>query len=272
MKIAHKIKSISLLGVAAAVLLSCQKEDKTAQAPAMSRITVVHLGASTSKNLEIYLGNVSFGNNNRKGNIGYTSAFTVNPAGTKKVQLRLTDEANAVVSGEPALVGYEKYTALFTQVSQTATENPAMAAMLLKDNLNKPETGKVKVRFVHLGIDAPAVDVYIFPSSDTTPTVPTYSNVSFAQASNSSVANLVAGQFSAILDAPFLELAKGTYKVELRETGSNYKSNPYRSSTFTFLDGRCYTILARGYATPPSFAPSGRTLGMQALLHDLTTY
>ena len=82
------------------------------------------------------------------------------------------------------------------------------------------------VRFVHLSPDAPALDLTFIASADTL-----FTAQPFRQASD------------------FKEIAADTYTVSLSDaTGGDLELS---SSNVEILPGKFYTIIVRGFATPP---------------------
>jgi hypothetical protein len=263
---------------AAGMLFSgCQEEDTTKVAPASARMLFVHAAPTVSANVEVYTSDVViYGGNNRKANLSFGNAAATNPtAGKRPVRIRVAEATEDALRSELSLEGYAHYTALIINTDPTNNSDSApVGVALLKDDLTPPSAGNAKVRFVHLGIGAPAIDVYAFVTGTgvTTPAMPTFANKSFGQLGpGNGMLNLAAGDFGAVTEAPFAEVPAGNYRFEVRRAGTASTTTALLSATSPLAAGRTYTILARGFLQAPA-GVSGRNLGVQVITHDLTVY
>jgi hypothetical protein len=103
-----------------------------------------------------------------------------------------------------------------------------LQALLVVDSSAAPAAGKAMVRFVHLSPDAPALDVSV--SGETGD--PLFANHSFKQAT------------------PFQEVDAKTYSFDIKNSGA---SDVLMSvDDITLQAGRYYTIVTRGFKTPPA--------------------
>lgn len=106
-------------------------------------------------------------------------------------------------------------------------EEDALSALILEDQADAPAEGNALVRFIHLSPDAPAVDFSV--GEEDTP--------------------LFAGQeFKDATD--FTEVTADTYALALKAEGEEETLVSVPDAELGA--GRIYTILARGYADPPS--------------------
>ncbi len=101
-------------------------------------------------------------------------------------------------------------------------------AMVLNDNLSAPSGNNVKIRFLHLSANAPAVDIVNLRDNQAI-----FSNRTFADnVTNSSKAD-------------FIEVAAGTYNLEVRLAGTSTSVLPINN--LILQSGRSYTIWATGF-------------------------
>jgi hypothetical protein len=109
-------------------------------------------------------------------------------------------------------------------------------ALITTDSSSAPASGKAKVRFVHLSPDAPAFDISVKGSTD----APLFTGTSFKEASE------------------FTEITADSYAFEVKDSGN--KNVILTSNDVTLQPGRHYTILVRGFETPPSGNTNGLSL------------
>ncbi len=268
---------LSVLSGAGLLLSGCREEDTTRVAPATARMLFVHAAPSVGENVEVYTSDVVvYGSNNRKASLAFGGTAATNPtAGQRPVRLRLAEAEADALRAELALEGYGYYTALIANTDPNdASASAPVGVALLQDDLTPPAGGNVKVRFVHLGVGAPAVDVYAYANQPgaVTPATPAFANKSFGQlAPGEGTLDLPAGGFGAVTAAPFAEIPAGNYRLEVRPAGADPATPAILSATSSLTDGRTYTILARGALSSPA-GSSGRSLGVQVVAHDPALY
>ncbi len=268
---------LALLSGVSLLAGGCQEEDTTQMAPATARMLFVHAAPSVAQNVEVYTSDaVVYGSNNRKANLAFGGTAATNPtAGPRPIRLRLAEAGADALRAELALEEYGYYTALIANTDPNdASAAAPVGVALLQDDLAPPAGGNAKVRFVHLGVGAPAVDVYAFVNQPgaVTPATPAFANKSFGQlAPGTGTLDLAAGGFGAVTAAPFAEVPAGNYRLEVRLAGADPATPALLSAASPLAAGRTYTILARGALSPPA-GSSGRSLGVQVIAHDLTMY
>ena len=106
-----------------------------------------------------------------------------------------------------------------------------LSAVVIEDDVDAPEAGKALVRMIQLSPDASAVDLVEEDGSSL------FANQTFKQAS----------EFKAV-DAD-------TYKLKLNATGSSNQVLSIPDADFSA--GGIYTIIVRGFATPPAGNANG---------------
>ncbi|WP_256002646.1 DUF4397 domain-containing protein [Pedobacter deserti] len=157
MKILTNIKTISrtfaALAFGAIVLSACSKDDDDFTPPEIAGLNVVHASPTTEK-LDVYVENTLVPNNTDfsfGGKIGYLNLITGNR--TIIVKKKGTT-ANLLSEGFDFEV--QKGYTLFV-----ADKFDQLKYVMIKDDLSYPQSGKAKVRFVHMSPDAPALNLAI---------------------------------------------------------------------------------------------------------------
>lgn len=117
------------------------------------------------------------------------------------------------------------------------------------DNLTRPSADKIKIRVINLSPDAGLLDIAGRLTSETTPRVPLFTNLTYKT------------------DNPFIEMSPGFYSLELRPSATTTVLNtftvdnqnppifqPSTSSrpnfSMLFEAGKIYTLVIQGYRTP----------------------
>lgn len=103
-----------------------------------------------------------------------------------------------------------------------------IGVLLLEDSLIVPNSGNAAVRLVHLSPDAPAVDVSIAGGGAS----PVFSSVNFKGSTQ------------------FLNVPSGTHSFQVKEAGT--ENAVMSATTLTLESGRNYTLIVRGFKTPPA--------------------
>jgi Domain of unknown function (DUF4397) len=217
---------MSLLAAAtvATTITSCNKDETTIPLPAKSNpnLTVVQAAPGAS-NVNLFIDGTSKGSSlGYLTNTGYSSISD----GVRNIKVTEGINGTTVIDKKPTFEKDKSYT-LFI-----ANRTPSIEGVLIADDLTAPLEGKAHVRFVHVGSDAPAVDVaetgglVLFP------------NVAFKG-------------FSA-----FKPINAGTVTLEARIAGTTTVALPLGS--LTFVAGKIYTIYARGLI-------SGSSLGVTVI-------
>jgi hypothetical protein len=104
----------------------------------------------------------------------------------------------------------------------------SLEALLVRDSAAAPASGKAMVRFVHLSPDAPAVSLSVEGETGT----PLFGDQSFKVAS------------------PFKEVSAKSYSFAVKAAGNN--TALLTIPDITFHSGKYYTVIIRGFATPPA--------------------
>lgn len=266
------IKYILLL-VSMAGFFSCSfDENDVVPATPNTFVTFGHFTPGYGR-VDLLLGNTNtvIGINNFAATVERTPT-----SGNRLIRFRqvVNSDTLEIVNSEPMLEPYGQYTGLLAYVDGSTTNvNSAVGLMLLKDNLMMDDTINSKVRFVHLGVGAPAVDIYVFPTGGTA-TTPTFSNVSYGKISGiANAVSLQGGEISAAVEAPFTKLPQGNYRVEVRLAGADVADAPVL--TIATLDlrrrysatkkGWTRTVVIGGFLNPPAGAAA---LGATVVNHN----
>lgn len=136
------------------------------------------------------------------------------PAGTRNFKVKAANTDLTVIDATARLDWGRAYSVF--AVNRLANIEP----LVLNDDLRRPSPGKAKLRFVHLSPNAPAVDVALQGGAVLIP------NKAFKEYT------------------PFVELAAGTYDLEVRVAGTSDVALPLPG--VKLQDGFIYTVWAKG--------------------------
>ncbi len=132
-------------------------------------------------------------------------------------------------------IDFNKATTLVVYDTTTASSN-SLRSVMLTDDLSLPATGQVKVRFLHLANNAPAVDITLLRTSAATPDSVTLTNRTFIGATPNAAA----------LSA-FAGIPSGTYSIRVKLAGTQTIALTPVTANLSALNG-IYTLFAAGTA------------------------
>lgn len=165
-------------------------------------------------------------------NSGYLAAsigprtIQTRPAGNARINyVNLTNQQ----------IDFNKATTLVIYDTLTAT-NTALRSVRLTDDLALPTAGQVKVRFLHLANNAPAVDITLLRTSATVPDSVTLTNRTFIGTSPNA-ANL----------SIFAGIPRGVYSIRVKVAGTQTIALTPVAVNLSALNG-IYTLYAAGTA------------------------
>ena len=139
--------------------------------------------------------------------------------GSNNIKVNPTGTEDSVIDEDVSLTEGVYYTVIASDVVAN------IGALILTDDRTEPEAGNVRVRVVHGAPSAPAVDVYVTAASpDLSNETPVLENVSFEDFSD------------------FLEIAEGTYEINVTLTGTTTVA--IGPVSVTLNDGEIRTIVA----------------------------
>jgi hypothetical protein len=173
--------------------------------------------------------------------VAYTAAsgylgFVAEPGRT----IRLTSDLNGTV-----LVGTRSSDFEFNRGSTyfaydtIPTSGGTVKMLRLSDDLSLPASGRVKVRFAHLAVNAPAVDVTLLRTSVTPNDSVTFSNRAYVGPTPGSDVINQAQTFS--------EIPAGTYSIRIKLAGTQTLARTAQSIGLTANNG-IYSLFATGTA------------------------
>ena len=172
-----------------------------------------------------------------KGTAYFSAEFT---AGNKTGYKIISSKTGQAISADSLqLESKDKGYSVFLYQDKDAAKT--IRAFSVPDILLLPAAGKAKIRLVNLmpdvnnNIDVEAVT----PGSDVT-TSSQFSNVSFPKLTD------------------YVEIPKGSYDFKVKLSGTKTTLPSFPNVTFTFEEGKIYTVVARGYANKTGV--SGGTL------------
>jgi hypothetical protein len=171
---------------------------------------------------------------------GATGYQAVTP-GVRNLSLRLAGNTNRVLwtANNQQINNGQGYTYLiYDTLPIPVTATSTYRGVQLVDDLNLPATGQAKVRFAHLAINAPAVDVTLLRTSVTPNDSVTISNRSYLGAAPTLAAIAQTATFSAI--------PAGTYSLRVKAAGT--QTLALAPATVTIGNQNIFTFYAAGTA------------------------
>jgi len=147
--------------------------------------------------------------------------FTVTPRDNSVIAYNLTGTQNVIASVTTDLKENQVYSSFLIDSIQKAK------AVIVKDDLNPPSAGRVKIRFFHFSPNALALDVLVQGTSNKM-----FTNRSFND------------QFSSPFYQNFIEMDAGTYTFVFLNAATG--ATVYTTSAQVLLPDRIYTLEARG--------------------------
>ncbi|WP_347159751.1 DUF4397 domain-containing protein [Pontibacter chitinilyticus] len=220
--------TLLLFSVAAISLTSCKDDDYVAPEPVPVTYVSFYQGSPDAPDLDIQLDNKVINNSGFK-YAGYSGYLTLSP-GEHQIKYTPVSGANAFVDSTLTFKEDKAYS-LFT-----VNRQQNMELLVLQDSIITPASGKAALRIVNLSPDAPAVDV---STSGATAT-------SLASAVNFKGAT------------QFQELASGRYTLQIKAAGTN--DVLLTATDVQLTEGKTYSLLIRGFATPPAGNTNGLTV------------
>ncbi|MBD3402331.1 DUF4397 domain-containing protein [candidate division GN15 bacterium] len=140
------------------------------------------------------------------------------PAGQQDISVELSPTQASIVDTSVMLDDNAFYSAYTADTIETAS------ILVLRDDINEPDTNEVFVRLVHLAPGLGSIDVS-FPGVDTV----------FAAMSNVDYMG----------NSSFQEVEAGSYVLQVRPTGT--AQDLLTTPTIEFFEGRNYTVILTGY-------------------------
>lgn len=216
----------------ASFLPGCRNDDSNPVNPppaGTARVMVIH-ASPDAPGVDLYLDNVMVDSNlTFLENTGY---LTVG-AGFRLVKVTATGSTVPVIQGPVPVTAGTVYSVF------AADSLVAITPVLLVDTLTTPPAGKVRLRFVHLSPNAPAVDV------TTEGGTVVFGNRAFGEHTG------------------FTLLDAGPHNLQLREAGTATVLIPL--PTMTLAAGTIYTIYAKGFAEVTS---GPQALGVEIIVNN----
>lgn len=218
-------------------LTSCNKDDDTdvVEPADISYVSLYHFSPNAPA-IDIFFDNRRV-NYNPLRYSNFTSYLNFY-SGERNMRVRPANASNVIIDTTLTLMQGQAYSLIYV--------NPltSIRALLVKDSLVALAAGQAAVRFIHLSPDAPAVDVIRFAENETAR--PLFGNQAYLQAS------------------PFVLVESGVQSFEINTAGG---VAPVLSvPDVNLLSGGVYTIIARGFATPPP--GNNNTLSVQIIMNN----
>lgn len=245
-------------------LTACNDDgvDDILEAPANSQVIFGQfsptLGLDVNLNVDFFYGNTTTQNARQ----GFATIVGRQPTPGVPFRVALqpapgTTQGTEVITGSPTIQGRNTYTALVCNTDGTNLQpNAPVSMMFMEDDLSPAPAGSTKIRFIHLAVGAPAVDVYLVPASGDPVVI---RNIAYGQTTGGNV-SLQAGQVSAITAVNFTQIPAATYRIDVRPAGAPDTDTPVltvnnvnltpRQDTSGFF--QAFTIVANGFLAQPA--------------------
>lgn len=222
-----KYKHIITISSLAAILLiaftGCIKKDPESYIAQVLLVPLSPNAPSVDFSINGTLYATTVGYSSTAGTIRYTLPYyTIEPKSGTSVAYNYTGQSAAVASVNRDMQDGEVYSTFLIDSLSKAK------AVIVKDDLDEPTPGKVKIRFFHFSPNTVPVDVVIQGASNKLFTNRSYND----QATNTSYES-------------FIELDAGTYTFLFNNASTG--ATLYTTSAQVLLPDRIYTLAARGF-------------------------
>jgi Domain of unknown function (DUF4397) len=212
-------KMVSVVCFASLVLLmaSCLDEDDQANEPIPVAYVSIYHGSPNAPELDVFVDDRQVNRLEFTDYTGYLNFYT----GDRHFEINPFNASNALIDTTVTFTDGAFYS-IFIVNNLSNVE-----ALTVRDSASAPSSGKVKIRFINLSPDAGAFDVTATEGS-----APLFAGQAFKQPSN------------------FVEIdaAESSFVLKPAEGSDELVS----VSDVELQPGKFYTIIARGFATPPS--------------------
>jgi hypothetical protein len=217
------IRNVVLMTTLLVVLFaSCKKNEDVVTAPVEEANIIIKHASPDAPNVDLLVDGVKI-NTSAVGfntNTGYLKI----KAGARNIKVNAVGSTTSVINSNLTLAKDKNYTLY------AANRLSNIEPVLVEDNLTAPAAGKAHIRFVHLSPDAPAVNIV-----NGAATTNLFSSVAFK---------------SSTAFTPVDATAAGTaftFNIRNATTTASVASVPV-----TLVAGKIYTIVIRGFVTPPT--------------------
>src|SRR5918993_5795806 len=225
-------KLASMICVAALVLLltSCLDDDDQATDPLPVAYVSIYHESPDAPSLDVLIDGRPVNRLEFTDYTGYLNFYT----GNRNFKVNSFNATNALIDTTVNFVDGGFYSVfIVNNLSKFET-------LTLRDSADSPAAGNAKVRFINLSPDAPALDVTAAENSS-----PIFSNQAFKNPS------------------AFSEVDASTSSFGVKSVGAT--DELLSVSDIDLDEGRFYTIIVRGFLTPP--AGNNNTLNMEVIKH-----
>ncbi|HEU5041627.1 MAG TPA: DUF4397 domain-containing protein [Gemmatimonadales bacterium] len=210
------LKMLSLLVAVGAMVTACGDDDDNGTGPETSaRVRIVHLSPDAPE-VDVLVDDVAVATD-----VPYRSFsdYLEVEAGSRNVQIRLSQDGSVVLEDDVVVADGEDYTLLVGNVAADLTLDD------LTDDNSPPAAGTARVRLIHGAPSAGDVDIYVTaPGDDLSLATPALTGVAY-------------GDVSSYLDVP-----AGSYQVRITPTGT--RTVVIDTGTLTLASGQVRTGIA----------------------------
>jgi hypothetical protein len=170
-------RNIAALALATVALTACGDDTPTGPGtPTTASVKVIHAVADAPP-VDVRIDEaapaitgLAFGSTAPASGAGYVEL----PSGNRRI--RVLAGGAAVIDATPALAAATNYTIIATG---RASGTPAIAPLVLTDDITAPAAGNIRIRIVHGAATVPNVDVYVTAAGSALPSTAALTNVPF---------------------------------------------------------------------------------------------
>jgi len=217
------IRNVVLMATLLVVLFaSCKKNEAVIPVPVEEASIIIKHASPDAPNVDLFVDGARI--NTSSISFNTNTGYVKIKAGARNIKVNAAGSTSSVINANVTLVKDKNYSLY------AANKLSAIEPVLVEDNLTVPAAGKAHIRFVHLSPDAPSVNIV-----SGTATTNLFSAVTFK---------------SSTAFTPVDATATGTaftFNIRNATTSANVASVPA-----TLVAGKIYTIVIRGFATPPT--------------------
>jgi hypothetical protein len=216
-------KGATLLSIALLTffLSGCLDEDATEVAPVPQGYVSIYHASPDAPSLDVLVDNRPLSSRP----FAYTdhSSYLNFYTGNRNLKFNVANAASALVDTTFSVADGKVYSVFVIN-----TLSKGLESLIIADSSAAPETGKAMVRFVNLSPDAPAFDVV----------------------ANNETSNLLFQNTAFKGATAFHSIDAGTYTFDVKQTGT--QTSAVSANKISILPGGFYTIITRGFITPPA--------------------
>jgi hypothetical protein len=211
-----KLKSFVYLAAFAVLLISCSLDDENATDPIPVAFVSIYHASPDAPELDVYVDERAVNRLEFTDYTGYLNFYT----GDRKFKINSFNASNTLIDTTVNFMDGGFYSVFIVN------NLPNVETLTVRDSAGAPAEGKAKIRFINLSPDAASLDVSLNESTSL------FTGQAFKQPSE------------------FAEVDASESSFAVKTTGES--DELVSVSDVDLRPGRFYTIIARGFANPPS--------------------